>query len=381
MASTEVRELKVFRLETNEMIDKLPWLKSQPTQVRWGAQGQYIVVADWGGRVTLWDLEKERVPHILMNQESPATDVKFSPDGSHAACSFVDGRIAFMEFPDFSKREMFRVSEKPVVGLTWSPDSDEFAYGTREGELGIYHVKERKSRVLYRLEKGRVMDLSWDPLGDRIAVATSTGAVLLVEVASGKATQIHQEIFEGAPVHSVSWSPQGTYLVMGGGRGQLLKWRSSGSEPVVQFFSNGISEPIFDFSWKPGQERVFSAACVNGLVFIFDIEPEEGEGYLKGKMMGHTGATGAVAWHPREQRVASGSRDRTLRIWDPVGQEQLVSLHGHSTPLSALDWGPKGEKLLSAGVDGRVLMWDSSKGRSKESPIEKDRGRESSRKE
>src|SRR5262249_34105796 len=55
-------------------------------------------------------------------------------------------------------------------------------------------------------------------------------------------------------------------------------------------------------------------------------------------LKGHEGWVGALAFAPRGTALASGSSDRTIRIWTPAGK-QSSKLEGHHDCVCALAWG------------------------------------------
>lgn len=67
-----------------------------------------------------------------------------------------------------------------------------------------------------------------------------------------------------------------------------------------------------------------------------------------------------LAWSPDGRSIASGSYDRTVRIWDAASGECLRTLNGHTQGVDAVAWSPDGSLFASASLDMTVRLWDAA---------------------
>jgi WD40 repeat protein len=79
---------------------------------------------------------------------------------------------------------------------------------------------------------------------------------------------------------------------------------------------------------------------------------------LERKLIGHKHWVMSVTVSPDGKWMASGSRDKTLRIWDLETGNCLSTLEGHKNNIYSVAITPDGKKILSAS-DKSVRIWDS----------------------
>jgi WD40 repeat protein len=70
-----------------------------------------------------------------------------------------------------------------------------------------------------------------------------------------------------------------------------------------------------------------------------------------------------VAWHPDGERLAVGSSDGRIQIFDVAAKRKLATLEGHVQLIKRLSFHPDGDLLVSNSDDGTERLWEPSTAR------------------
>jgi eukaryotic-like serine/threonine-protein kinase len=76
------------------------------------------------------------------------------------------------------------------------------------------------------------------------------------------------------------------------------------------------------------------------------------------EMKGHNGEVCCLAYSKDGKRLVSGSWDETIRVWDAKSAKEAGILVGHSGPVLSVAVLPDGKMAASGSMDGTARVWD-----------------------
>ncbi|KFX98904.1 hypothetical protein O988_04145, partial [Pseudogymnoascus sp. VKM F-3808] len=84
-------------------------------------------------------------------------------------------------------------------------------------------------------------------------------------------------------------------------------------------------------------------------------------GDLQKTLAGHSGWVLAVAFSPDSKQIASGSEDNTIKLWDTRTGNFQKTLAGHSGWVRAVAFSPDGKQIVSSSNDNTIKLWNVAK--------------------
>ncbi|KAK7044651.1 WD40 repeat-like protein [Favolaschia claudopus] len=166
-----------------------------------------------------------------------------------------------------------------------------------------------------------------------------------------------------SPILCASFSPTGNFLATGSGDTTARLW-NLGTEMPSHTLSGHMGW-VLCVEWE-AMERKLATGGHDGHVRIWD--PKTGKP-VGDALKGHTKWITSLCWepihlNPSAPRLASSSKDNTVRVWSLLTRRVEYTLGGHTASVNVVKWGGVGTGVLyTASSDRTVRVWDAEAGR------------------
>jgi WD40 repeat protein len=159
-----------------------------------------------------------------------------------------------------------------------------------------------------------------------------------------------------APVTALAYSPDGRTLAVGGYRAVRLLDPATGQ--LLRIVA-GAADQVQAVAWSVDGKLLAAAGGTPGVmgeVILYDTETWRPLRTLSG----HTEVVYAAAFRPNGRELATGSLDKTARIWNVDTGQCLRIIKDHADAVMGVAYSPDGKLLATGSTDRSVKLFDTA---------------------
>jgi len=351
--------------------------------VAFSSDNQTVASGSADKTVILWNVNKGE-KQVLKEHKGAVQAVTFAPDGKTLASAGADRLVCIWNVANASKQFVLERHTGPVFAVAFSPDGNLLASAGEDKkdnvEVGLVRfwdsVKGKPAGDPGIMHSRGVFAMSFAPDGKALVTGGKDNLLRVWNPANGKPLGVLPGHLGW--VRSLAIPAKGRRIISGsfdrtvkiwdaGPRVDVLRghkdWVWNAGDGRLLDTLEGLGGSVLAVAFSPSKDNPKLAAGIwtdKGAVKVWDIVLDKDKNYQKAKeahtLLGHKAGVACLAFDKTGKRLASGSGDKTIILWDLAGGKPERTLSGHEGGIRCLAWAAD-DRLASGSDDGTIRIW------------------------
>jgi WD40 repeat protein len=300
------------------------------TAVAFSPDGSQLATSGYH-EIIVWNAQDGRRLSRITNVAERVYGIQYSPDGKLIAVAAGTpaqlGEVKlFAATGGDLVADLVRTADA-IFAVAFSPDGKRLAVGGADRAIRVFDVATRKQQLLIEDHADWVMDVAWLPDGSKLVSASRDKTAKVFDAKTGDSLVTFNG--HGEPVFGVDVAPDGKTIITSGRDKSLRRWNVSDAKEVQRI--TGFGDEVFRVA-VTRDGRIFSCSAdrkarVHSLA----------DGKLLKTFAGHADWVYSVAYNDVTKRLATGSFDGEVRIWnaeDGKGLVTFLAAPGYRRPVA-----------------------------------------------
>lgn len=307
--------------------------------------------------IKIWDHEEGKFERSLTGHQDTVQDLSFSANGTFLASCSADLSIKIWDFDTFDCIKTLHGHDHNVSSVSWMPDGGSLVSCSRDKTIKLWDASTGFCSRTYEGHDLWVRTVTVSPNGLLIASCSNDQTIRVWVAKTGECVNVlrdHSHVVEtvafsnaksdeciGKVIETERKDPGATQSFMDVGTSKAPEADVAKLEAMLQDVKDG--------------GRYLVSGSRDRTIKIWDVL----SGLCIKTMEGHDNWVRSVIWHPAGRYVISSSDDKSIRAWDLTrnGRQAKNIQHAHKLFVTTIAWNNSYPLLASGGVDNEVNLW------------------------
>ncbi|MDX1944204.1 MAG: c-type cytochrome domain-containing protein [Pirellulaceae bacterium] len=288
------------------------------TAVEFSPDGKELFVGGYH-EITVWNPEDGKLLRRFGNVGQRTYALRFTPDGQTLAVACgAPGRLGEVRLYKPATGELVRVlgtTSDVVFDCAFSPQGDRLATAAADAAIRVFDPNTGAEQLTITSHSDWVFAIAWSPDGSKLASASRDKTAKVFDAKTGElgiTYSMHNQSVRGVMFH-----PDGAEVFSTGSDNKLHRWKVADAAKVAEVNVGGEA-------YKP------AAAAEFFLVPAADNKVHQYGAKDQKSVRDYAGAPDwilAAAMHPATKRIAGGTFDGQVFVWNAEDGKVVTSFH------------------------------------------------------
>jgi WD40 repeat protein len=370
LSGSEDRTLRLWDIATGHLRQSFKGHTLAVRGVAIAADGSVAYSSSEDGTVREWNLATGQYRTLYTGRSHQLRPLVVTADGCQLIFGAGDWTIRVVDLVNERAIRTLEGHSGIVRSLALAPDNSMLISGGDDGVVHVWSLETGKTILQLHGHSGSVEAVAFAATGQRAISGSRDRTLCLWNLDTGVPLQILKG--HSGFVRAVACSSATGRVVSGSTDRTIRYWNIESSS--VDKSAGDHSEAVSRLAISSDGTRAVSGSGGSDLL-VWNTMDQNGENsrpgdpgnaltpHVVGHLDGHSGRIHAVDLTVDGRLAVTGSRDRTLRIWDLCQSLTLHVLKGHTREILDLQISADGTRIVSLSRDRTIRVWDMQTGR------------------
>jgi WD40 repeat protein len=302
---------------------------------------------------------------------SPVLSMTLTNGGGQVLTGSADKSVKLWNAGNGNLERSFIGAEAPVAAVAISHNNVLVAAAGSDRSVRIYTLGDGKQQGMFKTQ-GVVRSLAFTPNDQVLAAACDDKSILTWNVTYRQPLPPEfgkpgQTFSHPAGVADVMFAQDNIGLYSAGEDKNIYSWKLASETPIKNFgHPNFVDAVAFN---STGTQ--LATGCHDGTVRIWDIAKGQQIKQIDAHTKPMPSPVYCVAWSADGKQVVSGSLDHTMKLWDAASGNLVREFKaykvkefekGHQDAVFCLAFSPDGKTIASGSSDRSIKIWNVADG-------------------
>lgn len=289
------------------------------TALAFSPDGQKLYVGGYH-ELNVWNPADGQLVQRIKNVGQRTYSLAFSPDGQTlaVACGAPGqlGEVRLLDVASGQVKQVVAMTSDVVFDARFSPNGETLATAAADSTVRLFEVATGKEQRVITSHSDWVMAVAFSPDGSRLASASRDKTAKVFDLKTGELVITFSD--HGQPVRGVTFHPKGDEVISGGADNKVVQWKIADGKKSADVSSFGgevnklaVSGP---FLFAPSADKSVKQweHATRKEVRVYS---------------GHTDWALSTAYHDGTKRLATGTFDGEVRVWNAEDGKVVTTFH------------------------------------------------------
>jgi len=326
------------------------------TSIAYELQHHIIASGCLDGTVNIWDVNTGKSLKTVQGESGAVLSIAFTSDGRLLASSVKSKFISIWDVNTSKHIQTLQEQSSYISLVAFSRDGQTLASSSSGNRtVNIWDIKTGRYLQTLAGHISAINSLTFSNFGNLVTGSVDR-TVKLWDVVNGKCLKTWRGRTDF--VNSVQFSSGGEILASGS-QHTIALWDVSTGECIQAFYD--YQDWLNSAALSPNGQML---ACgnisnVNSTIRLWQVNHLSNFSQVPDKILqGHTDSIWSIAFSPDSKILASGSSDRTVKLWDCQTGQCLFTFVGHTGAVISVAFSPDGRTIASCSGHSTIKLWD-----------------------